>query len=288
MIAEPALSDDKLSFLLEKLHARKGWDFRGYRKSSLKRCILRRMGIMAKSFPGYLRFLDTHPGEYDVLFHYITIKVSEFFRDPSTFWVIERDVLPRLLKEIEKRSRKKLRIWSCGCAKGEEPYSVAILVVKHIFAKYTPQSLKYCITSLPLEIKIFATDIDERALDAARKGIYPKEVLRNVNPYIRNIFFIREGPNYYKITPFLRNLVTFGVHNIISDIHLSHMDMILCRNLLIYFEKGLQEKVIEKFSYALNKGGYLVLGKSEILPGRFRDMFREVSRREKVYQKIYS
>jgi len=286
MVAEPALSDDKLSFLLERLRARKGWDFRGYRKSSLKRCIMRRMGLTSRSFAGYLKFLETHPSEYDALFNYITIKVSEFFRDPSTFWVIERDILPGLIGEVEKRPQKKLRIWSCGCAKGEEPYSVAILVVKQVFARYTPHSIKYCMTGLPFEIKIFATDIDEKALDAARKGIYPRESLRNVNPYIRNIFFIPEGTNHYKIIPFLRNLVTFGVHNIITDIHLSHMDIILCRNLLIYFEKDLQEKVVEKLAYALNRGGYLILGKSEILPGRFRDKFREVSRREKVYQKV--
>lgn len=287
-MAEPALSEDKLNFLLEKLYRETGWDFRCYRKSSLRRCIARRMSFSRVNYNGYLKLLESNPSEYHNLFNHITIKVSEFFRDPPVFRAIERNILPDIFDHLHRRGQKKLRIWSCGCARGEEAYSVAMLVAKAVFSSITSfRNMARLPPSMigSLEVKIFATDIDEDALEFARKGIYGVDSLKNVHPFQRNTFF-KPLDNGYQVIPFLRSLVTFGIHNIVSDIHLSRMDLVLCRNLLIYFEKHLQEKVFEKFAYSLNKGGYIVLGKSDVLPGSFRDIFCEVDRRGKIYKKI--
>ncbi|MBI5755756.1 MAG: hypothetical protein HZA12_02420, partial [Nitrospirae bacterium] len=135
------------------------------------------------------------------------------------------------------------------------------------------------------KVKIFATDIDEGAVDIARKGIFGQESLENVDLIQRKQFFHKTGNNF-QVVPQIRNLVTFGVHNIVSHIHLSHMDIILCRNLLIYFEKELQERVFEKFYYSLDRGGFIILGRSEAVPLAYRDTFQEVFKKEKIYQRI--
>lgn len=276
----PALSDDNLELLLEKVYKEKGWDFRRYRKSSIKRCIERRLAYYRLSHsPGlqkYTELLDLQASEYNNLFNHLTIKVSEFFRNPEVFLLIEKNIIPPLIKRLRAEGRGILKIWSCGCAKGEESYSMAILLAKMFQGREFTGGIK---------VKLFATDIDEAAINIARKGIYSEDSIKNV-PYIfRNQFFKSAG-NSYQVLPLIRNLVIFGIHNIVSDIHLSHIDIILCRNLLIYFEKDLQERVFEKFCYSLNKGGYIILGKSEVIPSLYRNRFREVFRKEKIYQKI--
>ena len=280
-MAEPALSGDHLDLILEKMYAVKGWDFRRYRKSSIMRCVERRLALSRLPATDYIERLDQQPLEFNNLFNHITIKVSEFFRDPEVFKRIEGEVLPLTLERLRSQDRNLLRIWSCGCARGEEAYSMAILFLRLMEGPALPSHDKFA-------LKIFATDIDEAAIDLARKGHYLKESLMNVSPLIRSQFFTSSnaGDTVYQVTSSVRNPVIFGVHNIVSDIHLSHMDIILCRNLLIYFEKDLQEKVFEKFCYSLNKGGFMILGKSEVVPPLFRDRFREIARKEKVYQKI--
>ena len=154
----------------------------------------------------------------------------------------------------------------------------------------TVQGIGACHENNPkenLSVKIFATDIDEASIDIARKGIYPGDSLEKVASLLRRQFFKPASiDTRYQVMPLIRNLVTFGVHDLVSNIHLAHMDIILCRNLLIYFEKDLQEKVFEKFCYSLNRGGFIILGKSEVVSSIYRDRFREASRREKIYQKI--
>lgn len=269
-----ALSEDHLDLLLEKVYTAKGWDFRRYRRSSIKRCVERQIALSRRSYHTYLELLDSEPSEYNNLFSHITIKVSEFFRDPEVFQRIENYVIPMTIRRLKITGSKTLRIWSSGCAKGEEPFSIAILIhhrIKEMGGDF--------------DVKIYATDIDESAVNSARKGIFIEDSLKNVDPAMRNRFFQPSNANY-QIIPQIRNLVTFGVHNIVSHIHLSHMDIILCRNLLIYFEKELQEKVFEKFYYSLNPGGFIVLGKSEVAPLSYREHLVEVCKREKIYQKV--
>jgi len=299
-MAEPALSEDHLDQVLEKMYQKKGWDFRRYRKSSLKRCIERRISCTRLPSKEYIERLDSEPAELDHLFNHITIKVSEFFRDPEVFDRIERDVIPATLERLRSEGNDTLRIWSCGCARGEEPYSMAILLCKILGNARTSlrmaetDGLAYPFRHGPqpphdrisrFNIKIFATDIDESSIEKARRGIFGPESFTHLPLSLRDRFF-KPVDDGYQVIPSLRNLLTFGVHNIVSCIHLSHMDILLCRNLLIYFEKDLQEKVFEKFFYSLNHGGFIILGKSEGVPSPFRDKFREVFKKEKIYQKI--
>jgi len=280
-MAEPALSGDHLDLILEKMYAVKGWDFRRYRKSSIMRCVERSLALSRLPARDYIERLDQQPFEFNNLFNHITIKVSGFFRDPEVFDRIEGEVLPVTLERLRSQDRNLLRMWSCGCARGEEPYSLAILLLRLMGGQAPSSHEKFT-------AKIFATDIDGASIDLARKGHYLKESLINVSPFFRSQFFTSSnaGDTGYQVTSSVRNLVTFGVHNMVSDIHLSHMDILLCRNLLIYFEKDLQEKVFEKFCYSLNKGGFMILGKSEVVPPLFRERFSEIARKEKVYQKI--
>ena len=324
-----ALSEENLDLLLEKMYAEKGWDFRRYRKSSIKRCVEKQIALSRHSYPSYIKLLDSEPLEYNNLFNHITIKVSEFFRNPEVYNCIEDHVIPVALQRLKTNGKNILRVWSCGCARGDEPYSMAILLAKR--PNKTSVSLQLtkkhentlCHPELPChpdpetssgvsgsqneemlkqvqhdreqgfsgenkedyKIKIFATDIDEGAVDIARKGIFGKESLTNVHPILRQQFFQTAGNNF-QVAPQIRNLVTFGVHNVVSHIHLSHMDIILCRNLLIYFEKELQERVFEKFYYSLDRGGFIILGRSEAIPLPYRDRFQEVFKKEKIYQKF--
>lgn len=274
MISDAALSEKHLDHLLEKVYTTRGWDFRRYRRSSIKRCVERRIAISKSNYPAYVELLESEPLEFILLFNHITIKVSEFFRDPEVFRRIEDYVIPMTLRRLAETGSTDLRIWSCGCARGEEPLSMAILLNKWL--KETVDKP---------DLKIFGTDIDESAVNSARKGLFIEDSLKNVDPVIRSQFF-KTSNSAFQIIPQIRNLVTFGVHNIVSDIQLSRMDIILCRNLLIYFEKELQEKVFEKFYYSLNPGGFIMLGKSEVPPLRFRDTLIQIGKREKIYQKV--
>ena len=273
MTSNAALSEEHLDYLLEKVYTTKGWDFRRYRRSSIKRCVERRIAISKRSYHTYVELLDSEPLEFNHLFGHITIKVSEFFRDPEVFRRIEDYVIPMSLRRLTVTGSTDLRIWSCGCARGEEPLSMAILINKRLKERGDKPDLK-----------IFGTDIDESAVNSARNGVFIEDSLKNVDPYMRSQFF-QASKSAFQIIPQIRNLVTFGVHDIVSHIQLSRMDIILCRNLLIYFEKELQEKVFEKFYYSLKPGGFIVLGKSEVPPLRFRDTLIEVCKREKIYQK---
>ena len=272
-MSDAALSEEHLDHLLEKVYTTRGWDFRRYRRSSIKRCIERRIAISRRSYHTYVELLDSEPLEFNLLFSHLTIKVSEFFRDPEVFRRIEDYVIPMTLRRLTVTGSTALRIWCCGCARGEEPLSMAILINNRLKERGDKPDLK-----------IFGTDIDESAVNSARKGVFIEDSLKNVDPVIRSQFF-QASNSAFQIIPQIRNLVTFGVLDIVSNIQLSRMDIILCRNLLIYFEKELQEKVFEKFYYSLKPGGFIVLGKSEVPPLRFRDTLIEVCKREKIYQK---
>lgn len=284
-MAEPALSEEHIDSILEKMYRERGWDFRRYRKSSLKRCIERRLSFSRLPYEKYIKLLDSEPREFNNLFNQITIKVSEFFRDPEVFHKIETSIIPELLNRLKLKNHSTLRIWSCGCARGEEPYSIAQLLAIAREMDNSGYDIRGDTGGITSGIKIFATDIDEVAIEFARQGIYREESLQYLPMFFKNRFFNTPN-NSRQIIPQIRSLVTFGIHDIVSHIHLSRMDMVLCRNLLIYFEKDLQEKVLEKFWYSLNKGGFLILGKSEVLPPMLKERFVEVARKEKIYQKI--
>lgn len=259
--------EEDFTYLLEKIHAEKGWDFRHYKKGTLKRRIPMRLNAAnALSHKDYCFILDSDRNEYDRLLSALTIKVSHFFRDQEVFHLLKELISSSTLPE------EGLRAWSCGCAHGEEAYSLGILLAESLGIKKAESA------------RIFATDIDPIALDAARKGIFCEESTQNVAPNLREAYF-STTERRYQLAPQIRHLVRFGELDIVKGTPLSRIDILFCRNLLIYFEKSLQEKVLEKLDFALKPGGLLVLGKDEALPHPFLSRYAEIEERSRVYRK---
>lgn len=249
------------------MYRRKGWDFRQYKKASLARRISKRLNALKiHSYNEYRLFLESDPAEYNKLFSNITIKVSEFFRDQEVF-----DFLKGAVKSFFPYT-EGLKVWCCGCACGEEAYSVAILLSGCL----TPDALR--------NTKVFATDIDNEALEQARRGVYMEGSLRNVDGPALSAYFFR-AENGYKVEYNIRNLLKFGTLDIVRSPSISGVHILLCRNLFIYFSKPLQRTVFEKLDYALKPGGLLVLGKAEVIPPSFAHRYMPVGERTSLYRK---
>jgi chemotaxis protein methyltransferase CheR len=210
--------------------------------------------------------------EYDRLFDALTINVTNFFRDKSTYRVIKETVIPELVSSKKKQGRKIIRVWSAGCASGEEPYSMAILFHKILGDKIND-----------FLISIHATDIDEVSLDKAKSGEYEAGAVSEVDETILKRYFKRNLK--YELKEEIKQMVMFTRHDLISDRPLAHLDVILCRNVLIYFSRDLQMRLFDKFCEALNRGGYLILGKTESLAGESAGLFQPVNIRERIYRK---
>ena len=254
---DDATRDPHFARLLEKLHADHGFDFREYKPPSLARRIRARMQqVHADSFQAYIVYLDRHADEHVALFNTILINVTAFFRDPDAWKVLAEDIVPRLIDETA--DSRNLRIWSTGCSSGEEAYSLAILLSEHLGDRANA-----------LNIKIYATDVDEDALQAARQGLYRVEQLRDMPAALLDRYFTREGQTY-RVRRDLRRWVIFGRHNVAQDPPLSHIDLLVCRNVLIYFSAELQDRILARFHYAVRDGGFLFLGRSESLLARSR------------------
>lgn len=255
-----------LETLLEKIYSERGWDFRNYKRSSVMRRISKRLMLLdIPSYGEYAGLLDRDPSEYDRLFSNLTIKVSEFFREPEVF--------ERLCEAIKESWRDKvLKVWCCGCGYGEEAYSIAILLTE-------------CLSQEAISnTKIFATDIDPEALDAARKAIYRDESLKNVRPEVLDKYFTRTD-GFYKVKYGVRNLMKFGVLDIVRSPSISGVEVLFCRNLFIYFNKSLQAQVFEKLDYSLKPGGLLVLGKAEVIPPLFAHKYAPIGTRLSTFRK---
>lgn len=260
-------AEQDLMVLLDKIYGDRGWDFRNYKRASLRRRIHKRLtALNVSSYLDYCRSLDTDPSEYSRLFSTLTIKVSEFFREPEVFDLLSRFIAERFPPD------EGVKAWCCGCAYGEEAYSLAIL-------------LSECLSDKGIRAtKVFATDIDPDALDAARKAMYREESLRNVTQYVRDKYFF-DVNGMQKVKYNIRNLVTFGTLDIVRSPSISRVQMLFCRNLFIYFNKTLQDKVFEKLDYSLIPGGLMVLGKAEVLPPAFAVRYSPVGDRLSVYEK---
>ena len=243
--------------LLEKLSARHDFDFREYKEASLARRIRARMSqVHVDSFAAYARFLDANPDEHVALFNTILINITNFFRDPEAWNALAEDVIPRLVGEAAQS--RSLRIWSAGCSSGEEPYSIAMLLAEHLgdaANNYT--------------IKIYGTDIDEDALTTARQAVYRTEQLKDVPDRLIDRYFTREG-QLYRLRRDIRRWCIFGSHNLTQAPPLSHVDLLVCRNVLIYFTSELQDRILTRFHYAIREEGFLFLGRSESLLARSR------------------
>jgi two-component system CheB/CheR fusion protein len=255
------------------LRAKTGHDFSGYKTPTFLRRIHRRMRIrQCGSLAAYLELLDKDPGEATLLFRDLLIKVTSFFRDAAAFEALKKHVIPRLFEGRD--ASDAVRVWVPGCATGEEVYSLAMLLREHV------DSLR-----APPHVTIFATDIDEQTLAVARAGRYPEALLTGVSAERRRRFFTSDGQTgqIFVVAKDVRDLCVFSAHSLLRDPPFSRMDLISCRNLLIYFGVEAQRQVMPILFYALQPRGYLFLGMSESI-GRFADKFMPVDKKHCVFQ----
>ena len=262
-----------MSKILVLLRAHTGHDFSFYKKNTLYRRVERRMTVNQMSnVARYAELLRERPAEVNLLFKELLIGVTNFFRDKDAFQALRSKALPELLKG--KTAGGSLRVWVPGCSTGEEPYSIAILV-------------RECLEDLGLEsklkVQVFATDIDKDAVEKARQGVYPPSIIHDVSPERMRRFFFKED-GVYRIHKSIREMIVFAPQNVIMDPPFTKLDLLCCRNLLIYFTTELQKKLVPVFHYTLNPGGILFLGSSETT-GAFGDLFTTVDNKWKIFRR---
>jgi two-component system CheB/CheR fusion protein len=267
----PQQDNDVFKQILTVLRVRRGVDFTYYKQSTLKRRIIRRMALNKIEKPvDYLSFLRENKSEQDALYNDMLISVTNFFRDSQSFEVLCNDIFPALLSK--KTDIEPLRIWVAGCATGEEAYSMAICLQEQLGDK-----------AAAIKIQIFATDISETAIAKARTGIYRPTELVGISPSRLQQFFTKLDGNY-QVSKTIRDMCVFAHHNLLKDPPFSKIDLVSCRNVMIYLEPVLQKRALTTFNYSLNEAGYLMLGKSETI-GSNTDIFSPYNSTEKLYRR---
>jgi two-component system CheB/CheR fusion protein len=275
-IAVPEESSEEegrdLERFLDELHRNRGVDFRSYKRPTILRRLGRRMAATnCESLDEYSTYLEEHPEEYRHLIGAFLIKVTEFFRDPELFDHLEEEVLPGLIEEAREEERE-LRIWSAGCATGEEAYSLAILVSEVLGRE-----------AGLFNVRIFATDIDEDAIKFARRGVYPPSTLKGLSEEQIRRYFVEEDGSY-QVKKQIRGMIVFGEHDLAQRSPFPRVDLVVSRNVLIYFSSELQRRALQLFAFSLRDGGYLVMGKAES-SSLLADLFAPVDRHNKVYRR---
>ncbi|MGE0549181.1 MAG: CheR family methyltransferase [Kofleriaceae bacterium] len=267
-----AMSEDPaLDAVLRLLRDNFGIDFSLYKMTTVGRRIQRRVDLLhIQSLEDYVEHLVADPDELNKLYQDLLIGVTQFFRDPECFAFLEAEVIPKLLDSV--RPDEELRVWVAGCATGEEPYSLAML----LWEEFTRRSR-------PLRLKILATDVHQKSLDYASAGLYGEHQLAHVSPTRLERFFTRRSSGY-QVSQDLRQLIVFARHNVTKDAPFTKMHFISCRNLLIYFQPQAQRTVLSLFHFGLTTGGTLLLGASES-PGSLSDEFTTIDDHWKVYRK---
>ncbi len=269
--------------ILSYIEKNRGIDFSGNLNAFTERRINDR--ILFLNLTGvneYLTFLEKNPDELDKLTEWMTIKVSEFFRNPLVFEYLAEIILPELIKMKLDSNEKTLRVWSAGCATGEEPYSIAILL-HNIIKKEYPN----------FNISIIATDIDEKALQKAREGVYQSSAIKNIKYQHITDFFIISGNNF-TLSPQIKEKVLFSKFDLLNkhtyappESMFGDFDIVLCRNVLIYFKEKQQEIIYNKIIGSLVVNGYLVLGEAETLPVNKKKFFLVTNNGINIYRKIF-
>ncbi len=269
--ARLSAADDTLRKICVVLRTQTGHDFSQYKENTLLRRIERRMALnQIEQSNDYLRYLQKDSAEVELLFRDLLIGVTNFFRDPGAFAALQAEVIPQLF--ADKHAGAPVRVWVCGCSTGEEAYSIAILIQEHL------QSLRQT-----FKVQIFATDIDSHAIEQARSGVYPASIAADISPERLTHFFDHDSQSgIYRIQKSIRDTLIFSEQNVIKDPPFSKLDLISCRNLLIYLNTDLQKRLIPLFHYALLPGGTLFLGTSETV-GEFTTHFSALDRKWKLY-----
>jgi len=274
-IDEQALTVPEITHAIQKIHlvllSSKGHDFSLYKQNTILRRVERRMSVnQIADLNDYLKLLHDDPREIDQLFESLLIDVTRFFRDRDVFAVVREKVLPSLMSG--RQANEPLRIWVPGCSSGEEAYSIAILVREHLAGMQ-----REC------RVQMFATDIDSEAVDQARRGVYAEGIAADVPPEYLLRYFTKQR-NTFQIKDEIREMLIFAEQNVIHDPPFLRLDLISCRNLLIYLGHELQKKVLPLFHYALSEGGHLLLGTSENI-GSYKQYFSAIDRRQKVFRR---
>jgi two-component system CheB/CheR fusion protein len=274
---EPRI-ENALKKIFILLRSQTGHDVSQYKPSTINRRIERRMAVhQVKTMDDYVKYLQQSPAEVEALFRDLLIGVTSFFRDPEAFKALEEQIIPKLL--AGRPGDETIRVWSPGCSTGEEAYSIAILLAERREA-----------TTQNFRVQLFATDIDGRAIATARAGLYPASIATDISPERLARFFAAEPggaggiPSAYRIHKSIRDLLVFSEQDMIKDPPFSKLDLISCRNVMIYMSGVLQNRLIPLFHYALNPGGTLFLGTSETV-GAFDDLFATLDRNLKLYQR---
>jgi two-component system CheB/CheR fusion protein len=263
--------DPAFESLIRHIQESRGIDFRGYKRTSLRRRInLRMQEVAAADYDAYQSFLEAHPQEFVELLNTVLINVTSFFRDPDAWDVLRDEVIPAIIARTD--ARESIRVWSVGCASGQEPYSVAMLFADALGVA------EFC-----RRVKIYATDLDEAALEAARRASYAPREVESVSAELLERYFERAG-DHYVFQRELRKCVIFGRHNVVFDAPISRLDLVLCRNLMIYLESDTQNLVLPRLHYALADDGYLFLGKAETQLARSK-LFKPVDTRHRIFRK---
>ncbi len=263
--------DHGFESLLEFVRDSRGFDYTGYRRPTLTRRFQKRMqAVGADDWGAYRSYLDEHPEEFNELFNAILINVTGFFRDRETWDVLSAEVLPQLFESRDPRA--PIRIWSAGCASGEEPYTVLMLVAEALGED-----------ALRERVKLYATDVDEHALSQAREAVYTAKQLEDVPATLRERYF-QTANGGFAFRKDLRRCVIFGRNDLHRDPPISRVDLLLARNTLMYFGSDVQERILGNFYFALNRGGFLVVGKAEALQSG-RRLFAAYDMKRRVFVK---
>jgi two-component system, chemotaxis family, CheB/CheR fusion protein len=262
----------ELRALLEFLKDARGFDFMGYKRSTLRRRIEKRMAAVGvDGCSEYQEYLEVNPREFTELFNTILINVTAFFRDPTAWDFLSGDVIPELLEA--RPDPDPIRVWSAGCASGEEPYTAAMLLCEAMGEE-----------AFARRVKIYATDWDEDALADARNGVYSNDAAKGIpEPFIDKYFV--PNPRGVAFRPELRRKVIFGRNDLVADAPISRIDLLICRNVLMYFTPETQARILERFNFALHEAGYLFLGKSEMLVGH-SEFFSPYDTHARVFRKV--
>ena len=257
--------------ILAQVYAGTGHDVSGYKRSTVMRRIARRLAVHQQSrLVDYRELLREHPEETHALFQELLISVTRFFRDPEAFAALEETVIPTLFEG--RGAAEQVRVWSVGCATGEEAYALAMLL--HEQAERMDR---------PPELQVFATDLSDEALETAREGRYPESVAADLPPERVERYLVPEGA-HYRVRQELREMVLFANHNVLSDPPFSKLDLVSCRNLLIYLNRAMQESAFERLHYALRPGGVLFLGASESI-GAAGGLFADLDKEHSIYRR---
>jgi two-component system CheB/CheR fusion protein len=265
-------STQEFEALVEYLKNSRGFDFSGYKRSSLRRRVGKRMQLLRiERYGDYLDYLEVHPEEFAQLFNTILINVTSFFRDTAAWEPLTNDVLPRLV--ASKQPHEPIRVWGAGCASGEEAYTLAMVLAEALGLE-----------SFRQRVKIYATDIDEEALMQARQASYSARDLQPVPPELRTKYF-GEVNHRFIFRPDLRRAVIFGRHDLVQDAPISRLDLLVCRNTLMYFNAETQSRILARFHFALNDTGVIFLGKAEMMLTR-ANLFSPLHLKHRIFAKV--